>query len=99
GLAFAGDYAVVGLSRLRQDQTFGGLPLQEELQARNAEPRCGVHVIDLLSGDVVHWLRLGGMVSELYDVATLPPLAQPMALGFKTNEVQRLLTIGNEGAL
>ncbi|HLJ93484.1 MAG TPA: TIGR03032 family protein [Gemmataceae bacterium] len=99
GLAFTGDYALVGLSRARHDPTFGGLPLQKELEARNAEPRCGVHVIDLRSGDVAHWLRLGGMVSELYDVAVLPGVAQPMALGFKTDEVQRLLTIGDEGAL
>jgi uncharacterized protein (TIGR03032 family) len=99
GLAFAGDYAVVGLSKPRHDQTFGGLPLQQELETRNAEPRCGVQVTHLRSGDVVHWLRLGGMVSELYDVVVLPGAAQPMALGFKTDEIRRLLTIGKEGAL
>jgi uncharacterized protein (TIGR03032 family) len=99
GLAFTGDYAVVGLSQPRHDQTFGGLPLQKELEARQAEPRCGVQVIDLRSGDVVHWLRLGGMVSELYDVAVLPGVAQPMALGFKTDEIRRLLTIGEEQTL
>jgi uncharacterized protein (TIGR03032 family) len=99
GLAFAGDYAVVGLSRPRHDQTFGGLPLQKELETRAAEPRCGVHVIDLRSGDVVNWLRLSGMVSELYDVVVLPGVAQPMALGFKTDEIRLLLSIGNEGVL
>jgi uncharacterized protein (TIGR03032 family) len=99
GLAFAGQYAVVGLSRPRHDPTFVGLPLQKELEARNAEPRCGVQVIDLRSGEVVHCLLLGGMVSELYDVAVLPGAIQPMALGFKTDEIGRLLTIGNEGML
>jgi uncharacterized protein (TIGR03032 family) len=99
GLAFAGPYAVVGLSRPRHDPTFVGLPLQKELEARHAEPRCGVHVIDLRSGDVVQWLRLGGMVSELYDVAVLPGAVQPMALGLKTDEIRRLLTIGNGGTL
>jgi hypothetical protein len=56
-------------------------------------------VIDLNSGDVVHWLRLEGMVSELYDVVVLPGVARPMALGFKTDEIQRLLTIGAAGVL
>src|SRR5205809_1723028 len=84
GLAFVGDYAVVGLSRPRHDKTFGGLALDEELARRGSEARCGLQVIDLRSGDVVHWVRLEGMVSELYDVVALPGVNRPMAFGFKT---------------
>src|SRR5438093_6750414 len=92
----AGSYAVVGLSRPRHDKTFGGLALEENLASRQAEARCGLHVIDLHSGDTVHWVRIEGMVSELYDVAVLPGVVRPMALGFKSDEIQRLLTIGEE---
>jgi uncharacterized protein (TIGR03032 family) len=99
GLAFAGDYAVVGLSRPRHDKTFGGLTLDEELSRRGAEARCGLHVIDLRSGDVAHWVRLEGMVSELYDVAVLPGVVRPMALGFKTDEIQRTIAVGDPGEL
>jgi uncharacterized protein (TIGR03032 family) len=99
GLAFTGDYAVMGLSRPRHDKTFGGLALDENLAARGAEARCGLHVVDLRSGDVVHWLRLDGVVTELYDVVVLPGVERPMALGFKTDEIQRLLTIGPAGTL
>ena len=99
GLAFVGDYAVLGLSRPRHDKTFGGLELDEALTAKGTEARCGIHVVDLRSGDTVHWLRLEGMVSELYDVAVLPGVVRPMALGFKSDEVQRLLTMGPQGAL
>ena len=100
GLAFSGDYAVVGLSGPRHDKkTFGGLALDEELARRGAEPRCGLHVIDLRTGDVVQWVRIEGMVSELYDVVVLPGVARPMALGFKTDEIQRLLTLGAPGQL
>jgi uncharacterized protein (TIGR03032 family) len=99
GLAFVGHYGIVGLSRPRHDKTFAGLPLDEALAARGTAPRCGLHVIDLHSGDTAHWLRLEGMVSELYDVAVLPDVVRPMALGFKTDEIQRLLTVGPEGAL
>jgi uncharacterized protein (TIGR03032 family) len=96
GLDFVGDFAVVGLSRPRHDRTFSGLALDEELAARNAEPRCGLQVIDLRSGEVVEWVRLEGMVSELYDVAVLPGVVRPMALGFKTDEIQRLITMDRE---
>ena len=72
GLAFVGDYAVVGLSRPRHDKTFGGLALDEELARRGADARCGLLIIDLQTGDVAHWLRVEGMVSELYDVVVLP---------------------------
>jgi uncharacterized protein (TIGR03032 family) len=100
GLAFSGDYAIVGLSGPRHDRTtFGGLALDEELAAHGASPRCGLYVIDLRSGDVVHWVRVEGMVSELYDVVVLPGVVRPMALGFKSDEIQRLLTIGSAGAL
>jgi uncharacterized protein (TIGR03032 family) len=99
GLTFVGDYAVVGLSRPRHDATFGGLPIHEELGRRNAEPQCGLQVIDLNSGDAVQWLRLEGDVSELYDVAALPGVVRPMALGFKTDEIQRMLAVDDEGTL
>src|SRR4029077_11205768 len=86
GLAFHGDYAVVGPSGPRHDKkTFGGLALDEELAAHGASPRCGLHIIDLRSGDVLHWVRVEGMVSELYDVVVLPGVVRPMALGFKTD--------------
>jgi len=99
GLAFAGDYAVVGLSRPRQDKSIGGLALSEVMAARRAEARCGLDVIDLRSGGVAHWLRLEGMVSELHDVVVLPGVVRPMALGFVTDEIQRLLAPGDEGVL
>jgi uncharacterized protein (TIGR03032 family) len=99
GLAFVGDYAVVGLSRPRHDKTFTGLALDETLAAKGAEPRCGLQVIDLRTGDIVHWVRIEGMVSELYDVVALPGVVRPMALGFKTEEIHRTHAVGDERLL
>jgi uncharacterized protein (TIGR03032 family) len=99
GLAFCGYYAVVGLSQPRHDGTFGGLPLEGELARRQAEARCGLQVIDLRSGDVAHWLRVAGMVRELYDVAVLPGVCRPMAFGFKTEEIRRTIAVGEPGSL
>ncbi len=95
GLCIVGDYAVIGLSKLRRSRTFADLELGEQLTARGAEPRCGLLVIDLRSGDAVHWLRLDGIVEELYDVAALPGVRKPMALGLQTDEIQRTITIGD----
>ncbi len=96
GLDFVGDFAVVGLSQVRENRTFAGLPLEENLSSRNAEPRSGVYVIDMRSGDIVHWLRLEGLLRELYDVIVLPGAVRPMALGFKTDEIRRTISVGPE---
>ena len=57
-------------------------------------PRCGLQVIDLRTGDTVHWLRIDGIVEELYDVVTLPGCVRPMAIGFQSDEIRRVITIG-----
>jgi len=69
------------------------------LAARGAEARCGLLVIDLRTGETAHWVRIEGPVSELYDVVTLPGVVRPMAFGFKTDEIQRSVTIGEAGTL
>jgi uncharacterized protein (TIGR03032 family) len=68
GLAFAGPYAFVGLSQVRESNIFGGIPLVE----RVAERRCGVWIVDLRSGQVVALLRFEGAVQEIFDVQILP---------------------------
>ena len=85
--------------RAKTDKTFGGLALEGELSRRGAEARCGLQVIDVRSGDVAHWLRIEGMVRELYDVVVLPGVRRPMALGFKSDEIQRLIAVDDEGSL
>ena len=52
GSRSAGDHAVIGLSLPRENRTFSGLALDEALAARDAEPRCGLAVIDIDSGDI-----------------------------------------------
>ena len=99
GLAFIGDYAVVTLSKPRH-VTFHGLALDERMKERGAEPQCGLHIIDVRTGTVAHWLRMdGSLVTELYDAVVLADVRQPMALGFKTNEIERLLLVDEVGKL
>jgi uncharacterized protein (TIGR03032 family) len=96
GLAFHGDFAVVGLSKPRGNKTFEGLSLQERLAEKKAEAQCGLQVINLTTGDAVHWLKIEGIVEELYDVVALPGVRRPMALGFKTDEIRHTVIVGDE---
>ena len=93
GLSFHGNFAIVGLSQPRESRTFAGLPLDEALAKRNVGPQCALMIIDLKTGATVHWLKIEGVVHELYDVVVLPGIQRPMALGLKTDEIRRMLTI------
>lgn len=93
GLAFVGKHAVVGLSLARDDRTFAGLPLDEALGQRGAEARCGLAVIDVESAEMIAWVRIEGVVRELYDVAVLPNVKRPSLVGFKSDQVRYLISI------
>jgi uncharacterized protein (TIGR03032 family) len=93
GLAFIGRYAIVGLSLPRENRTFQGLPLDAALASRGAEARCGLLIIDTMTGHTVEWLRIEGVVRELVDVAALPAVRNPAAIGFMTDEIQRVIAI------
>lgn len=93
GLAFHGDYALLGTSKARYNRTFSGLPLDEALAHRNVEARCGIQVVDLRTGHVVHWLRLEGLISEIYDVIRLAGVRNPSLIGFVSDEIRRLIAI------
>lgn len=94
GLAFWENYAIVGLSKPRSgDGTFSGLLLDERLAQKDAEARCGLLIIDLNSGATVHWMRIEGTITELYDIGVLPEVKRPMALGFQTQEIEQLITL------
>jgi uncharacterized protein (TIGR03032 family) len=81
GLAFAGRYAFVGLSQVRES-VFGGIPLAQRLP--DDDRRCGIWVIDTSSGATVAFLRFEGAVQEIFDVQLLdgvrcPELVEPEA--------------------
>ena len=93
GLSFIGNYAVVGMSKPRDNKTFTGLMLDQEMSRRRIEPRCGLYIVDLRSGDIAHSLTIEGVVSELYDVAIIPGKLQPAALGPASSEVKRMISV------
>ena len=79
GLALCGPYAFIGLSKIRETATFGGLPVAERI----GELKCGVAVVDLRRGQVVALLEVQTAVEEIFDVQLLPGLRFPEAVGFQ----------------
>jgi uncharacterized protein (TIGR03032 family) len=76
GLAFAGPYAFVGLSQVRESNIFGGIPLTERLEERS----CGVWVVDLRSGGIVAFVKFEDAVQEIFDVQVLHGIRYPELL-------------------
>ena len=70
-----------------------GLALQQHLECKNVEPRCALQVINLKTGDIVHELRIEGVVEELYDVCVLSGVKLPMAVGFVKDEIRHTLLL------
>lgn len=93
GLSFLGNYAVVGLSLPRDYKTFSGLALDDELARRKVTPKVGLYFIDMNTGDVAHAVTLGGVVTELYDVVTLPGMVQPSMIGVDDPRNARLIEL------
>lgn len=95
GLAIHNGYAIATVS-LPRDGAFGGLALQDELKKRDGEPWCGVCVVDLRTGDLVEWIKLDGAIKELFDVAVIPDVRCPMALGVQSPDIQSLISFDPE---
>ncbi len=91
GLTFHNNHAIIGLS-LPREGAFAGLQLDDELKKRDADPWCGVQIVNLGSRDVVQWIRFESAVSELLDVRVLPGVRYPSASAPGTPDIDKLIT-------
>jgi uncharacterized protein (TIGR03032 family) len=89
GLAFAGPYAFVGLSKIRPTSAMDGVPLA----ARRDELQCGVQAVDTRSGRVVGTLEFQSAVEEIFDVQLLPSLRFPEVVGFQKEDVYHTFVV------
>ena len=89
GLALAGPYAFVGLSRIREASAMDGVPLA----GRRSQLKCGVAAVDLRSARVIAFLEFQTAVEEIFDVQLLPGLRFPEVLGFQKEAVQHTFII------
>ncbi len=93
GLAFHDNYAITTLSKPRYKR-FDGLKLADTLAEKDADAWCGVQISNLQSGDVAHWIRFDGAISELFDVCVLPGVKNPITLGLSSPEIRDFITFG-----
>lgn len=70
--------------------------LADRLASAGTEARCGLAVIDLRSSDAAHWLRIEGPVEELFDVVAILSARRPSAIGFRNDEIRRVLSLQPE---
>jgi uncharacterized protein (TIGR03032 family) len=77
GLALYDRFAFVGLSKIRETSTFGGMPIA----ARRPELKCGVGAVDLTTGRLVAHLEFLTGVEEIFDVQVLPGTRCPALSG------------------
>ncbi len=92
GLAFVGPYALVGLSKIRETATFGGLPILERL----AERLCGIWIVDTRSGEIAGFLRFEDLVQEIYDLALLSGLRRPEIADAQSSAVEHSFDLPDE---
>ena len=64
GLAIHRDLAVVGLSKIRETSTFGGLPILDRADGL----KCGIAIVNLSSGRLVSQFEFKSGVEEIFDV-------------------------------
>jgi uncharacterized protein (TIGR03032 family) len=77
GLALHGPAAFVGLSKIRESSTFGGLPIAES----RSELKCGVAAVELGSERRVALLEFQSGIDEIFDVQVLPGVRFPALSG------------------
>ena len=85
GLSFKGDYAFIGVSKLRKSHTFGDLPIA------NRPIKAGVVVIDLKNGEQVADIVYGDDLQEIYDVHVLDGKRRPNILNLPMSEQYRAM--------
>lgn len=76
GISFAGDYAFIGLSQVRESAIFSGIPITKRLKERT----CGIWVMNIKSGQTVGFIKFQGAVQEIFSVELLPGICFPEIL-------------------
>ena len=82
GLDFAGPLAFIGISQLRDTNTFVDIQHNDD----NADNRSGVWVVNIENGETIAILKFGEAVLETFAVQTVPGFQFPEVLD-EANEV------------
>jgi uncharacterized protein (TIGR03032 family) len=89
GLAIAGAYAFVGLSKIRATSSMDGVPIAQ----RRQELKCAVAAVDLRRGRLVGILEFQTAVEEIFDVQLLSGIRFPEVIGFQKESLHHTFII------
>ena len=89
GLAVAGPYAFVGLSKIRATSAMDGVAIA----ARRDQLKCGVAAVDLRSGQLAGMLEFQTAVEESFDVQLLSGIRFPEVIGFQQETIHHTFVI------
>lgn len=92
GLDFAGPYAFVGLSQVRETATFSGIPITESQEERSS----GVWVVDTRDGRIVALVKFEAAVQEIFAVQVLPGRRFPELLNEDEEFIAQTFTLPDE---
>ena len=84
GLAVHDGFAFVGLSKIRETNIFGGLPISEYKD----ELKCGVGVVELATGRTVATLQFHSGVEEIFAVEVIAAARHPRLVGPNLTEAE-----------
>ena len=93
GLDFHDNFAIIGISKPRDNKSFVGLDLDSALIENNQTSQCGVLIVDLKSHEIIHSIAFDGLIDELYDVICIENCANPMLIGLKGEEINHTISI------
>lgn len=82
GLSLFGQFAFVGLSKIRETNVFGGLPISEKRE----ELKCGVGIVDLNTGRTVATFQFHSGVEEIFAVEALPRTRNAALFGLPSSK-------------
>jgi uncharacterized protein (TIGR03032 family) len=85
----AGPIAFVGLSKIREKDLFGGLPIAASFGEE--QRKCGVAAVDLRSGQVIAFLWFEAGCTEIFDLQVLPGMRWPTVVGFQDETLDGIM--------
>lgn len=88
GLAFAGDFAFVGVCKIREKRTFGNLPIESA-----GELECAIHAVDLKGLGRNGQIQFTRGIEELFDIQILPGTKSPLILGFEEPTIDGVFVV------
>lgn len=96
GLDFIDDYAVVATSKPRAKKTFEGLELEKLLSKKKIDSICGLHIINLKTGQIEHHVNMEAKFGDIYDVKIIKNKSSCSFIGFKDQDIEKVFYLDDE---